>query len=67
MPNDRAHSYQVIKSAINSVIGAVANQDTVVREELGLAPLDFFRIPADDETEEQRAEWRKKEKERITE
>jgi hypothetical protein len=52
IPNDRAHSYGVIRNAVQQVILSVANQDAIVREEMALAPIEYLRIPPDDETDE---------------
>lgn len=38
-----------------------------MREEMALAPIEFFRIPPEDETEEQRLDFKKKEKDRVSE
>ena len=67
VPNDRAHSYSVIRNALSGVVSLVAYQDAIAREELNLAQLECFRIPPDDETEEQRAELKKREKEKQLE
>lgn len=66
-PNDRAHSFGVIKNAMWSVVSTMAQQDAIIREEMALAPIEYLRIPPEDESDEQRADFKKKEKERISE
>ena len=67
IPNNRAHSYNVIRNMVQNLAKGLVDQENFVREELSLTPIEVFRVPADDETEEQRAEFKKKEIERKNE
>ena len=53
-PNDRAHSFNVIKSLVGKIAEQVVDIETKVRDEVGGVPLEQFRGPEEDETEEQR-------------
>ena len=52
MPNDRAHSFGIIRQMVGRLAETLIDQETKVREEVGAAPIDLFRVPPEDETEE---------------
>ena len=56
-PNDRAHSFNVIKDMVGRICEQAVDIETKVRDELGGMPIETFRVPPEDETEEQRQEW----------
>ena len=51
-PNDRAHSFNVIRDLVGRLAEQTVDAETKVRDECGGAPIDMFRVPAEDETEE---------------
>ena len=55
-PNDRAHSFNVIRTMVGRVCEQVVDTETKIRDEAGALPLEVFRVPPEDETEEQRQE-----------
>ena len=59
MPNDRAHSFNVIRQMVGRLAETLVEKETEIREEFGAFPIEFFRVPAEDETEEQRSEYQK--------
>ena len=61
-PNDRAHSFNVIRTMVGRVCEQVVDMETKIREEAGAIPLEVFRVPPEDETEEQRWEHLKAQK-----
>ena len=52
VPNNRAHSFGVIREMVIKVADSLVDVESQAREELGMAPLETFRVPPDDETEE---------------
>ena len=57
MPNDRAHSVGVIRKMVSRIAEDLVDAETRIREEVGALPIESFRVPAEDETEEQRQEY----------
>jgi len=57
MPNNRAHCVGVIRNMVNRIAEDLVENETKIREEIGAVPIEHFRIPTEDETEEQRAEY----------
>lgn len=57
MPNDRAHSVGVIRNMVSRIAEDLVDNETKLREELGMVAIEQFRVPSEDETEEQRAEY----------
>lgn len=55
-PNDKAHSFGVIRNMIGRLADNLVEQETKIREETGAHPIELFRVPPEDETEEQRLE-----------
>ena len=55
-PNERAHSFNVIHKMVGRLAETLVEQETKIREEIGAAPIEHFRIPPEDETDEQRLE-----------
>ena len=55
-PNSKAHSFGVIRNMIGRLAENLVDQETKIREEVGAVPIEVFRIPPEDETEEQRQE-----------
>ena len=51
-PNERAHSFNVMRQMIGRLSETLVEQETQIREEIGAYPLDAFRVPPEDETEE---------------
>lgn len=62
MPNDRAHSVGVIRKMVTRIAEDLVDNETRIREEIGAIPIEHFRIPAEDETDEQRQEFFKSQK-----
>ena len=62
MPNDRAHSVGVIRKMVCRIAEDLVDAETRIREEVGAVPIESLRIPAEDETEEQRQEHIKQQK-----
>jgi len=60
-PNDRAHSFNVVREMVGRLSEQAVEIETKIRDELGGAPIETFRVPPEDETEEQRQEWLKAE------
>ena len=58
-PDERANSFGVIRRMVGRLADTLIDQETKVREEIGAFPIDTFRVPAEDETEEQRTEMLK--------
>lgn len=58
-PNERAHSFGVIRQMIGRLADTLIDQETKIREEIGAFPIEVFRVPPEDETEEQRTEYLK--------
>ena len=56
MPNERAHSFNVMRQMVGRLAETLVEHETQVREEIGAHPIETFRVPPEDETEEQRAE-----------
>lgn len=52
---------------VSALARQLVDQENSAREELTLAPMEQFRIPPEDETEEQRADFKRKEIERKNE
>ena len=59
MPNERAHSFGVMRSMVNRLAENLVDHETRIRDELGGFPIETFRVPPEDETEEQRTEYLK--------
>ena len=51
-PNDRAHSFNVIRGMVGRLCEQAVDTETKIREEVGSAPIETFRVPPEDETEE---------------
>ena len=51
-PNERAHSFGIIREMVGRLAETLVVEETKIREELGAAPIETFRIPPEDETEE---------------
>lgn len=56
-PNERAHSFGVIRTMVGRLADCLVDQETKIRDEVGAFPIETFRVPPEDETEEQRAEF----------
>ena len=56
-PNERAHSFGVIRSMVGRLADCLIDQETRVREEVGAYPIETFRVPPEDETDEQKTEY----------
>ena len=56
-PNARAHSFGVIRQMVGRLAETLVENETSIREELGAQQIEQFRIPPEDETEEQRQEY----------
>ena len=52
MPNDRAHSVGVIQKMVIRLAEDLVENETRIREEVGALPVEQFRVPPEDETEE---------------
>ncbi len=55
-PNERAHSFEVIRKMVGNLAVKLVEHETKVREEMGAAAIEIFRVPPEEETEEQRLE-----------
>lgn len=53
-PNEKAHSFGVIREMVGRLAENLVEEETRVREEIGAYPIEQFRVPPEDETEEQR-------------
>mmetsp|Transcript_10129 Transcript_10129/g.13758 ORF Transcript_10129/g.13758 Transcript_10129/m.13758 type:complete len:224 (+) Transcript_10129:339-1010(+) len=62
MPNDRAHSVGVIRKMVTRLAEDLVENETRIRDEVGALSIEQFRVPPEDETEEQRAEFIKQAK-----
>ena len=51
-PNERAHSFEVIRNMVGTLATKLIEQETKVREEIGAAANETFRVPPEEETEE---------------
>ena len=51
-PNERAHSFGIIREMVGRLAETLVVEETKIREELGAAPIETFRIPPEDETDE---------------
>ena len=51
-PNDRAHSFKVIRDMLGRLCEKTVDIETKVRDEAGGLPIETFRVPPEDETEE---------------
>ena len=51
-PNERAHSFEVIRKMVGNLATKLVEQETKVREEIGAAANETFRVPPEEETEE---------------
>lgn len=47
-PNDRAHSFNVIKTLVGKIAEQVVDVDTKVRDEVGAVPLEQFIVPSEE-------------------
>ena len=56
-PNARAHSFGVIRQMVGRLAETLVENETTIREELGASQIELFRVPPEDETEEQRQEY----------
>ena len=56
-PNARAHSFNVIRQMVGRLAETLVENETTIREELGASQIELFRVPPEDETEEQRQEY----------
>ena len=59
MPNDRAHSFGVMRQMVGRLAETLVDHETRIREEVGAFPIETFRVPPEDETEEQHTEYLK--------
>jgi hypothetical protein len=51
-PNERAHSFEVIRKMVGNLAVKLVEHETKVREEMGAAAIEIFRVPPEEETEE---------------
>lgn len=58
-PNERAHSFGIIHQMVGRLAESLVDNETRIREEIGASPIETFRVPPEDETEEQRTEYNK--------
>ena len=56
-PNERAHSNKVLREMVCRLAEATIDQESKARDECGVMQVETFRVPAEDETEEQLAEF----------
>ena len=62
MPNSRAHSFGVIQKMIGRLAENIVEHETKIREEVGAFAIETFRVPTEEETDQQRDEYYKQQK-----